>query len=193
MTFLAALSLLALQPAPAAPPAVPVERAVLDAFRQACEAVTDWERLRAGAPGLGWEAVAENADSQLQRVVQVGREAVGTEGRYTAQNFRRTVAGRTLYLAISRWEGEGMWGNGCRLYDFAAAAPIDPALLASWMGREPTGRQELGPTVGGNLLWEPGWRDGLTVSVNHVPATSLFRERYGLSGNVFVAQALGEM
>jgi hypothetical protein len=106
-------------------------------------------------------------------------------------SFRRTLAGKTLFLVISRWEGErGMWGNGCRVYDFTASAALDRDLLAQWMGRAPTGDKSFGQ-AGSNVLWEPGWRNGLTVSVNHVPVGSPFRERYGLSGNVLVAQALG--
>jgi hypothetical protein len=164
---------------------------LLDAFRQVCEKVTDWNQLSTAASQSGWQVFDEAANPQLARINRIGREAVGTEGRMLGTSFRRTLAGRTVFLVVSRWEGaRGIWGNGCRLYDFTAAAPVNRDLLVAWMGRAPTGNQSFGQ-AGSNLLWEPGWRDGLTVSVNHVPATSAFRERYGLSGNVLVAQALG--
>ena len=168
------------------------DRAVLDAFRTVCEKVGDYEQMRSGALAAGWQPVDASSNAQLAQIERVGREAVGDEGRMRGAFFSQQVRGRTVYLAVSRWEGAkaDMAGNGCRLYDFTAVAPIDPALLQSWMGREPTGNQLFG-AAGSNRSWEPGWRDGMTVSVNHVPASSPFRQRYGLCGNVFVAQALG--
>lgn len=186
------LSLLALQPAPPSPMAR--ERILLDAFRGVCEAVDDYPRMRAAAAAAGWEPVEDGASPLLARINQVARQAAGDQGRIQDASYRRVFPQHsTLHLVVSRWEGvDRAWGNGCRVYDFEASRPIDPAGLTAWMGRAPTGRQDLGP-LGSNLLWEPGWREGMSVSVNHVPPTSVFRERYGLSGNVLVAQAFGPL
>jgi hypothetical protein len=195
MSLFAALLVASAQPAPAAQPesatVTVADRQLLDAFRSVCDMVTDWEQLRQAAAAGGWSAVEESSHPQLARINQVARGSAGNEGRLQLQSFARTDRPAPYYLVLSRFENQqGRWGNSCRIYDLAAARPLDPSYLAVWMGRPPTGRQSFSG-FGSNLLWEPGWREGLTVSVNHVPATSAFRERYGLSGNVLVAQALG--
>lgn len=167
------------------------EREMLDAFRAACHRVDDLDAMRADALAGQWEEIPESADARIEKLTRLGREAVGDEGTGTAIVYRRVVEGRPVFLIVSRFEDEdGVWGNGCRLYHFEAQAPIDPAALERWMGRPSTGVQEL-PGTGIKRLWEPGWRDGVTVEVNHVPAASPLRERFGLSGNILVAQAIG--
>ncbi|HEY0116893.1 MAG TPA: hypothetical protein VGB54_14355 [Allosphingosinicella sp.] len=192
MSLIAALLIVSAQAgAQPAPATQSPARAVLDAFRAVCDKVTDWNQLTQAATAGGWTRVEESSNPQLARINQVARTAIGSDGRLIDSSFRRDVAGRSLHLVVSRWEGDGgKWGNGCRVYDLTAARPIAPLELVTWMGRVPTGNQTFG-ALGSNLTWEPGWREGLTVSVNHVPATSAFRERYGVSGNVLVAQALG--
>jgi hypothetical protein len=177
--------------AQAAPADASPDGALLDAFRAACARVDDLDHMIADARASGWQQVEESAHPQIERLNRFGRESVGAEGTGSGANFRRTLGGRELFLVVSRWvDGQGMWGNGCRLYHFDAAARIDPAALERWMGRPPTGTLDL-PDAGIRLLWEPGWRDGVTLEINHVPGDSPLRERYGLSGNILVAQAIG--
>jgi hypothetical protein len=101
------------------------------------------------------------------------------------------VAGREVFLIVSRHEDDsGIWGAGCRLYDFAATAPVDPALLEGWMGKPPTGVEAPAPGLS-RRLWEPAWRDGITFEAAHVPQGHELGEAFGLSGNILLVQAIG--
>lgn len=181
--------LLALQ-APAAPASA--ERPMLDSLRSVCDEVDTLDGMKAAAIANGWEEFEEKAEPRIERLNKLGRDAIGTDGEATGANYRRSIGGRTLFLLVTRYvDKSGIWGNGCRLYDFEAEAGIPDSELEAWMARKPTGIQDPGTQYGRRLLWEPGWRDGLTVEVTHVPANSVYREQYGLSGNVLVVQALG--
>lgn len=190
MTLALAALLLTAQPAPSEP-ASPDWR-LLEAFRLACERVDDFDRLRPDALARGWAEMAEADDPRVERLARIGREAVAADGgALSGASFRRRLADRDLFLIVSRWQGRGgAWGNGCRLYHFEAGAELAPVMLEIWMGRPPTGVETL-PGTGVKRLWEPAWRDGVTVEVNHVRADSEAARLYGLSGNILVAQAMG--
>jgi hypothetical protein len=189
--LLAAALLLAL-PAPAAPEAASAERPMLDAFRSVCDKIDTLDGMKAAAVADGWEQFHEREEPRIERLNTIGRDAIGSDGTATGANYRRTIGDRRLFLLVTHYVDEsGIWGNGCRMYHFDAAAGIPDSELEAWMARKPTGIQDPGSQYGRRLLWEPGWRSGLTVEVTHVPATSVYREQLGLSGNVLVAQALG--
>ena len=184
MLSLAAL-LLASQAAPSA------ERDMLDAFKAACARTGDLEAMKADAAGAGWTVMTDDEEPRVARLVKIGRDAVGADGKLAGASFRHKLGGRELFLIVSRYEdASGFWGVGCRLYDFAAAAPLDPALLEAWMGKPPTGVEVPAPGLG-RRLWEPGWRDGISVEVSHVPPGHPVGESFGLRGNILVAQAIG--
>ena len=184
--MLIAAALLLAAPAPAA------DRPMLDTFRTACDRVEDLAAMNAAASADGWQEMPESADPRVEKLIRTGRDAVGEEGEVTGATFRRALGGRTLYLINSRFvDKSGFWGNGCRLYHFEADAAVDPRMLQAWMGRAPSGSQDLGPGIGHKLLWEPGWRDGVTVEINHVRQGTQLAQSLGLSGNVLVAQATG--
>lgn len=194
--LLAAVALAAL--AGAVPPAVAratpaaplAERALLDAFQAACRRVDDLEGMRSDAKAAGWEALVPGAEPRIDRLDKLGREAVDG-GRLSGESYRLALGEAKLFLIVSRWEDEdGIWGHGCRLYHFEGDEPLPLPTLEAWMGRAPTGVQDLGP-VGVKRLWEPGWRDGVTLEITHVPADSPLGDAYGLRGNVLVAQAIG--
>ena len=129
--------------------------------------------------------------SRVARLVKLGREAADADGKVAGANFRRSLGGRDVFLIVSRYEDRtGFWGVGCRLYDFEATAPLDGATLEAWMGKPPTAVQAPAPGLS-KRLWEPGWRDGITLEINHVPQDHPVGQQYGLSGNVLVAQAIG--
>src|SRR5688572_18017923 len=117
MLILAALLL-----GPPAAPAPPPEREMLDAFKAACSRTgNDIEPMKADAAGSGWAAMAEEAEPRIARLVKMGRDATEAEGTATGATFRRDLAGRKIFLIISRYEDKGgFWGSGCRLYDFDA-------------------------------------------------------------------------
>ena len=183
------LTLAVLLLATAAPPAPP-EREMLDAFKAACQRTGDLAAMKADALGTGWNEVAEDSDPRLAKITGVGREGVEKGETLSGGSFSATIGGRRLFLVQSRVDSkEGYWGAGCRLYDFEAAAPLDPALLEAWMGRKPTGVEDLGEGLG-RLSWEPGWGP-VTVNVNHVPAGHPVGATFGTQGNILVAQAIG--
>jgi hypothetical protein len=184
-------SLLLALAAPAAP-ASPPERELLDAFKAACSRTGDIEAMKADAVRSGWTAMADEGDPRIARLVKMGRDAVGKDGKATGANFSRTLGGRRIFLIASRYEDKtGFWGVGCRLYDFEAAAPLDAKLLEAWMGKPPTGVQTPAPGLS-KRLWEPsGWRDGITVEVSHVSRNHPLGQQFGLSGNILTAQAIG--
>lgn len=172
-------------------PATLPGRAMLDAFKAACARVDAFEAMKTDAAASGWEAIAEDADPRVERLNRIGRESLGGDGTISGATYRRTVEDRQIFLIVSRYEDRsGYWGNGCRVYDFAATAPVDPAALEAWMGRAPTGVEDFGAGVG-RRLWEPGWRDGLTVEITHVPPGHPMAEAFGVEGNVLIAQAIG--
>jgi hypothetical protein len=164
---------------------------MLDSFKAACHRTGDLAAMKADALASGWEEVAEDVDPRLARLTRIGREGVGDSATLSGSSFRATIAGRRLFLIQSRVEDkdEGYWGVGCRLYDFEAVEPLDPALLEAWMGRKPTGVEELGEGLG-RRLWEPGWGP-ITVNASHIPAGHPLGAMFGPQGNVLVAQAIG--
>ncbi len=176
----------------AAPSTPPPEREMLDSFKAACARTGDVESMKADAAASGWTAMAEESEPRVARLVKMGREATAKDGTSTGATFRRRLGGRDIFLIVSRYEdNSGFWGVGCRLYDFEATRPLKPKLLTQWMGKPPTGVQEPAPGFS-KRLWEPaGWREGITVEVNHVPQNHPVGKTYGLSGNVLVAQAIG--
>ena len=167
------------------------EREILDALKASCDRAGAIEAMKADATAAGWEAIADGADPRIAKLLKLGRDAIGTDGKMTGATYRRTIGGRELFLILSRYEDEsGFWGAGCRLYDFAATAPLDPAMLEAWMGKPPTGVEDLGAGLG-RRLWEPGWRDGITLEASHVPRDHPMGQSFGLEGNILVAQAIG--
>lgn len=186
--MLAAALLLAAQAAPAPPP----DREMLDAFKAACSGTgNDIEAMKADAAASGWTAMADDGDPRVARLVKLGRDATDADGKVAGANFRRTLSARDIFLILSRYEDKtGFWGAGCRLYDFEATTPLDGTGLEAWMGKPPTAVQVPVPGLS-KRLWEPGWRDGISLEISHVPQHHPVGRQYGLSGNILVAQAIG--
>jgi len=166
----------------AAAAAPPPGRPMLDAFKAACSRIgDDIEPVKADAVRAGWTAMAEDADPRVARLVKLGREAVEKDGTSTGATFRRKSGRHDIFLIVSRYQDKtGLWGSGCRLYHFEATVPLGPKLLKAWMGRPPTGVEE-----------PSGWGKGITLEVSHVPQQHPLGERFGLSGNILTAQAIG--
>ena len=180
--------LLALLMAAQAPQA---EREMLDALKASCNRAGNIEQMKADAQGAGWEPIAEEAEPRIARLNKLGRDAVGKDGKLSGANFRRTVAGRAVFLILSRFEGKsGEWGAGCRLYDFAATQPIDPAWLEAWIGKPATAVDQAGEGAS-RRRWEPGWRSDVTVEATHIPQGHVLGSSFGLQGNILVVQAAG--
>ncbi|HEX8262492.1 MAG TPA: hypothetical protein VF547_06425 [Allosphingosinicella sp.] len=175
----------------AAPPPAP-ERELLDAFNAACSRTgTDIAAMKADALATGWTEMADEAEPQVARLVRLGREAADADGKVDGASFRRKLGGRDVFLIVSRYEDRSrFWGAGCRLYDFEATAPLDGPALENWMGKPPTHVEEPAPGLS-KRLWEPGWRDGISLEISYVAQGNPVGHQYGLSGNILVAQAIG--
>ncbi|HWW65929.1 MAG TPA: hypothetical protein VNZ43_14330 [Sphingomonadaceae bacterium] len=173
---------------PAPPPPYPVS-AVLDLFAKTCRGVSDYAATAKAARDAGWEEVPASAEPHLAKLVEIGMTAV-PEGRKSGLTFRRTVSGHALYLVLSRYEDARIWGNGCRMYDFAASAELPETALENWMQRPSTFRQAQ-PGVLVKLTWQPGWSRDITVEAAYIPKGSGITQRTGLVGTALVAQATG--
>jgi hypothetical protein len=185
--------ILATRAAQAAPAPPTWERTMLDAFKAACARTgNDIEPMKADALSAGWRAMADDGDPRIGSLIKKGREATEKDGTSTGATFRRAISGQDIFLIVSRYQDKtGYWGSGCRLYHFEASKPLDGALLETWMGKPPTGVQVPAPGLE-KRLWEPsGWREGISVEVNHVPKDHPVGKIWGLSGNILVAQAIG--
>lgn len=177
-----------------AAPAQPVapKRELLDAFKAACSRTgNDLEPIKADAVGSGWAPMADDGDPRIARLLKLGREAVDEDGKAAGANFRRTIGGKGVFLIVSRYEDKsGIWGSGCRVYHFEAAAPLDGKLLTAWIGKPPSAVQV--PAQGiSKQLWEPGWKPGIGLEISHVPQNHPLGQQFGLSGNILTAQAIG--
>ena len=171
------------------------EQALFAAFKGVCARVRSLPAMASAARRQGWQAVSPEAHPGLDLLVNGGRAEVlarEPDARLAGAQFRRKVGQRQLWLALSRYQdAEGAWSNGCRMYDFDAAAPIAPAALEALMGRPSTGTQ---PLPGGQTkyLWEPGWKSGHGVEVSFIAGQDdpLVR-KFGLKGQILTAQAIG--
>lgn len=188
------LPLLAAATAATAPAPSADDRALFAAFKAVCSQVRSFDALDRQARRGGWEAVAPEAQPNLALLVNKGREAVlqeEPEASLVGSQYRKQVGSRTLWLVTSRYaDKDGFWGNGCRVYHFEAAGPLDPAELTVLMGRPNTGTLPL-PEGQTKYLWEPGWKSGHSVEVSYVPGNDPQSQKFGLKGLVLTAQAIG--
>lgn len=164
---------------------------VLGAFRAACENTRKFERLEKKLPKTGWEALPEGVEPRIAQLVAKGKAALEDGEKLDGHEYRKTVAGRSLYLVTSRvTDKSGIWAAGCRVYDFEASSPVADATLVEWMKREPTHKEEL-PNGGVIRKWEPGWRSGVGVDVDFAGHGGEFNAKFGLSGVVMIASSIG--
>ena len=170
--------------------ATPQDTALLDAFAAPCRHVENFGKTKAEAVASGWAEMAEDSEPRIARIEKMGRDAMeGDGGKLLGARYRRHVGGRDVFLIVSRYEDKsGYWGNGCRVYDLDAPKAIELAVAQQWIGKPPTGSQQV--AGGTKHLWEP-WVDGRTFELNYVPAGGEVATRFGLTGVVLVAQAIG--
>lgn len=152
MIRFAALAVLGqLAPLPAA--AADYGQAFVDAFAAACVP----ERLsyagtRSTAVKLGWMPADRSAHPELASMMAKMDEAAAEaaaemQGTFEHQVYARPIAGEPHYLIVSRSSFVVDFGGaqagaadrwtyvGCYLYNFDAAAPIDPAPLSALTGQ----------------------------------------------------------
>ncbi len=193
--MVAVLPLLAAAAAAAATPAPPAEdRALFAAFKGVCSKVRKMDAMASAARRGGWQVVEPSAHPNLDLLITKGRKEAQRQepdATYTGSQFHRRIGMRDLWMVHSRYrDKEGYWSNGCRIYDFDAKAPLPLAELTALMGKPPTGSVPL-PEDQVKHLWEPGWKSGHSVEVSFITGNDPVSQRFGLKGQVLMAQAIG--
>ena len=167
--------------------------AVLAAFATACSNTEDSAVNIASATAAGWERLPADADTPISRLVRQGREALAAEDPAAelvgGGEFRKVVAGRTLYLAISAVRGDGMTARGCRVFDFAAPSAPTAEELERWAVRPPVATP--GPEGASKFTWNPGLKPGhMEMEIIFVPPGSRPLPGFDVSGLALIASAV---
>jgi hypothetical protein len=192
--MLAGALILAVQATVAAEPAAGYPlREVLAAFATACSNTEDTAVNIASATAAGWERLPADADTQISRLVRQGRDALAAEDPDAEMvgggEFRKMVAGRTLYLAISGVRLEGLTSRGCRVFDFAAPSAPTAEELERWAVRAPVATP--GPEGASKFTWNPGLKPGhMEMEIIFVPQGSRPLPGFDVSGLALIASAV---
>lgn len=193
------LPLLAAATQPAEPAPYPA-RAVLAAFATACSGAEDTAVNLASAAAAGWEQLPADAQTPVSQLVRAGMAALAAEAAadpgedapvpIAGGEFRKQVAGRTLYVAISGVKLGTSTVRGCRLFDFAAPRPLSLAEVHDWAARPPNHMQEL-PGGTQKIVYNPGLKPGhMSMEIFFVPPGAQPVPGFELSGLSLVASAL---
>ncbi|QPQ54152.1 hypothetical protein IC614_07180 [Allosphingosinicella flava] len=188
MSVTAVLALIA-----AAPSAYPAD-AVLTAFEEACANVVDLDLARRELGKTEWQEFTPEVGTPVEKLISLGKEMLGDSIKMRPTHaFRRTVAGESLHLILSGVEMEGIWLNGCRLYDFEEERRIDPALVTAGLHRDPAETIERAGVLA-KTVWEPGYKaEHEAMELYHIPKESPAKQALGVSGISLVAKAQGTL
>lgn len=186
-------ALAAVQDAPPAENPYPA-REVLSAFATACSGIENMAVAKASVLAAGWQPVAADDAGQLMKLVAFGKAKLAESDPdmklIEGGEYRMTVAGRELGAVLSGVDLENIRSQGCRLYDFTAAAPISAEDLEGWAVRKPNDTQ----TPQGGIIkhvWNPGLKPGhMEMEVSFVPQGALAAANIPISGLVFTATAM---
>ncbi len=191
---MAFLPLIAAAAAATAPVPPPEDRALFAAFKGVCSKVRKLDAMEAAARRGGWQAVEPSANPNLQLLISKGlsdSKRQEPDASFAGSQYHRQLGGRELWLVLSRYrDKDGYWANGCRIYDFEATTALPLEELTALMGKSPTGSLPL-PEGQVKHLWEPGWKSGHSVEVSYIAGNDPFSQRFGLKGQVLMAQAIG--
>ena len=191
--LLAALPVMAAVAQPDATAADYPLREVLAAFATACSGAEDTAVNIASAAAAGWERLAADADTPISRLVRQGREALAAEDPgadfVEGAEFRRLVAGRTLYLSISGARVDGVATRGCRLFDFAARHAPAAEDLEQWAARAPVSSS--GPEGARKFTWNPGLKPGhMEMEIIFIPPGTRPLPGFDVTGLALIATAV---
>ena len=141
---------------------------VLEAFGTACSGAENTLVNLASAEAAGWERLPEGADTPISNLSRQGKAALlaqaAAEGEPAPEmiaggEFRKDVAGRTLYLVVSGIRMDDIASRGCRLYDFDAPRGFSAEELEGWAVRAPNDREE-SPDGITKTTFNPGLKPG---------------------------------
>ena len=142
----AGLLALGATPALALDPPVSADETFVSAFAAACvPGRLSYESTRQTALAEGWTEVDRNDHPELASVMSKADEMVAADPEFDAETaivlLARDVNGTRHHLSVSRvsvviGEGDDPWVIvGCRLYNFDATGPVDPAPVSALIGR----------------------------------------------------------
>jgi hypothetical protein len=193
MLALAAFSLLAAAPEPAPATADYPLPQVLAAFATACSGTEDTAVNIASATAAGWERLPADAETPISRLVRQGRDALAAADPEAEMldggEFRKIVAGRTLYLAISSVRIDEITARGCRLFDFAAPRAPTAEELERWAVRTPIASS--GPEGASKFTWNPGLKPGhMEMEIIFLRPGTQPLPGFDISGLALIASAL---
>ncbi len=137
-----ALAVTLLAGAGVAPARASNDQAFVDAFAQACvPGRLSYEATKATAVEAGWTQIERSDHPELTAVMQKSDEMLAGEDdlemSFEDVLYARDVAGTRHHLSVTRSSiviepGDDPWVLvGCRLYNFDATQPIDPALVST--------------------------------------------------------------
>lgn len=186
-------ALAAVQDTPPAEAPYPA-REVLEAFATACSGIENMPVARASVLAAGWQPIPADDTGPLMRLVAYGKKMLAESEPdmklIEGGEYRMTVAGRELGLALSGVDLETIRSTGCRVYDFAATAEIPPQELEDWAVRKPNVSQK--PAEGlVKQVWNPGLKPGhMEMEVSFAAPGALKTLDIPLSGIIFTATAM---
>ena len=138
--------------------------AFVDAFADACvPGRLNYDATREAAFAAGWKVVDRTDHTELAAVMQKSDEMLASDPDFAidlvGELFARDVAGVRHHLSVTRSsfvieEGDEPWVMvGCHLYNFDAAAPIDPAPVTALIGKPISNSVEQDGLIG--HVWGP--------------------------------------
>ncbi|MGF7149049.1 hypothetical protein FHS96_002691 [Sphingomonas zeicaulis] len=184
---LPALLLVMQAQAAATSPAYP-EDAVLAAFKGACTSLESAAKADAAIRATGWERFTPDPASPFGELVAFGKTV---PLRHEGSEYRRTVSGRPLELALSAVDnGEEGVTVGCRVYDMTADAPLSDSAVRRF-GGEGFRKTDI-PEVFLSYIWEPGVvaRGHSKTQIGYVPQGSEVAEKLHVVGVSLMAQRI---
>ncbi|GEM_PF-1595767 len=122
------------------------DQAFVDAFAAACvPGRLSYDATRGAATAAGWGEVADSDHAELAALMAKSAEMLAAEDEIDIEHvqslYGRDVAGARHHLVVTRsvlgFEGDDdPWVMvGCHLYNFDAAAPLDPAPVTTLIGQ----------------------------------------------------------
>jgi hypothetical protein len=169
-------------------------REVLAAFATACSGVENLAVAKASVVAAGWQAIPADDKGALRQLVDYGKaklaESDAEAKLLDGGEYRMTVAGRELALALSGVDLGDLQSHGCRVYDFTAPAPISADELESWAVRKPGSSTDPMPGLTKHI-WNPGLKPGhMEMEVSYAAPGALAATGIPLTGLVLTATAV---
>jgi hypothetical protein len=183
----------AVTPALAVPTAYDI--AFVSEFADACVPQRlSYEGTQQQALAEGWVSVERTANAELDTMMAISEAAAKDpeliDASYDYRIYSKPIEGQTHFLVVSRAgaaieQGEDPWILiGCYLYNFDAAAPIDPEPVTALIG-QPIANSQVDMHIA-SWLWGPPCpmpRTGDTY-MTFIPEVSQYKEQVGFTGLV---------